>query len=211
MQVFTPSQVRQLSITATAAYDALVIVEDAVRHTLDRVLCALTSDKAMRLYDRAIFYTRCAWEVCKVSAILAGGLAFYAGVLSRDVWEWLMGQCNTLVEDCLEQRIEPTLALAPIPAPVALLSPPVEVVEDPRVLVTPAPIDVWDTPAETVCVLASEVVVEFPATPLPTPAPEVVDVQPKQRGRKAAATTAKKTTTAKKGGRAKAKTENVGA
>lgn len=202
MQVFTTAQIKQLNITAQAAYDALVMVEDAVCTTLDRVLCAATSDQAIRFY-------RTAWEVTKITAILAGGLAFYAGVLSRYGWEWLMEQCDRMVAECQISEAEPEVLALPVPAIAGLLPPAKEKLAEevspwdlptPRVLITP--IRIWNS--------------EFPAAHLLPPASEptiaeaLTEVaEPKSKTRSRKTTTTAKKTTRKTGGKAKAKTEKV--
>lgn len=174
MQVLTEKQVQQLNITAQSAWDALVLVEDAFCHAVDRVLVALTSERAIAGY-------RLLWFIVSELTIIAWML-MKLGVTVFQQW------ANGLVESCLEQPVEESVqeAIAPVTE-------------------EPSP-DVWDAPTQTVCLLASEVVVSAPVMPLMAPAPEVVDVQPKRRK-----TAAKKTTTRKTGGRAKSKLESVGA
>jgi hypothetical protein len=156
MQVLTNNQIQQLNTTAQSAWDALILVEDTFCHGLDRALVALTSDRALNIY-------RTTWGITKYTVILMAAAAFYAGVLARDVWEFL----NDYVEYC-----QKTVA--------------VEVVEPSE----PAPIeptpDVWELPVESVCLLTSDRAVSTPVTPLLMPAvdvPEVVDVQTRRRAK----------------------------
>lgn len=95
MQVLTQRQIKQLNITVHAACDALVIVDDSICHTLDRILCLATSDRALAVYRTTL-------DVVKLTAILAAGLAFYAGVLARYAWEWLKQECSQPAAPCLE-------------------------------------------------------------------------------------------------------------
>lgn len=133
VQVLTAHQVRQLAITARAAYEAAEILEDRTCAVLDRVLCALTSDRAIAGY-------KLAWYVAKNVAQISWMTGVLLFTLGR---EWI----NKFVASCLEvpttepestpepaitddddvwaAAVEPVQAIAtpPAPKPVLLLPP----------------------------------------------------------------------------------------
>lgn len=93
----TDKEINSIRVSVEAAHEALILVEDAFCHTLDRVMVAATSDKAIEFYSQA-------WEAIKITAILAAGMAFYAGVLARYGWSWFMEWADGYVESCLVEE-----------------------------------------------------------------------------------------------------------
>lgn len=136
MQVLTASQFRQLRLTVEAAYDAIVLIEDAFCHTLDRVLVALTSEKAIAAY-------RITAKVAYHSVMLTAAAAFYAGVLTRQGWELFVKWAAEYVAKCetpIEVSPSPELEA---PEPVAEVLPPSQMVVNPSptLLLPPAKIE----------------------------------------------------------------------
>lgn len=188
MQLLTVSQVLQVRMTASAAYTALQIVEDATCSVLDRTLCAATSDRAIAAY-------KLVGKVIYHSIMLTAAAAFFAGVLTRQLWNRFTRWADRFVADCESSATAPVLVLAA--APVAVEE---DVwAEVPRTLVTP--------PTYFEFVRSLELLPALPPATEPTAAIEVAQPQAKTRSRKNTSATTK--TTRKTGGKAKTKVEKV--
>lgn len=181
MQVLTASQSRQIRLTVSAAYDALIIVEDAFCHTLDRLLVALTSERAIGCY-RTTYRIGYHAIMLSLAAIWFSGVATWMGCKAFQKWaDGFIAQC----EDC---PVESTYILPASPEPVALLEAPKR--KESRVLVTPAPeseIDIWEGKVTHPLPVTSEAIAT-PSVPLLPPAKiepqqEQVKKSTKKRGR----------------------------
>lgn len=102
MQVLTANQVSQLQVTFNAMGEALEIIDYSVCHNLDRLLCIVTSDKAISAYrftGKAIYH----------SVMLVCACAFYSGVLTRKLWNRFQQWADEFVDQC--QQSEPVAEL----------------------------------------------------------------------------------------------------
>jgi hypothetical protein len=119
MKVLTAAHTASLRATVAASYEALILVEDIFCHSLDRVLLALTSDRAIAAY-------RLTWQVTRFAVCLAMAASFYGGVLARHLWERFQDWADGYVAAC---QVPPETTLE-IPDPAELLP------------------DPWETPVE---------------------------------------------------------------
>lgn len=125
----TVSEFQQLNNTRLAIWEGLLVVEDAVCHNvIDPLLVALTSKRAIAAY-----------RVAYHSVMLAAAAAFYSGVLARYGWDAFVRWAADYLARC-ERPAPVSLLLTGTPVPIALL--PAAPVEEPRVLITPPPVEV---------------------------------------------------------------------
>ena len=149
MQLLTASQIRALHLTVDAAFEAAEIVDLAICQTLDTVLVALTSDRAVSLY-------RNTWETGVYLGRVFVTVAFLSGCLARIGFDAFMRWQFETVERCQDapqtEAAEPTAPQAPerLALPPArerkrntVSAPTVE-----RVLITPAPVSVVAMPEQ---------------------------------------------------------------
>ncbi len=149
MQVLTASQIAQLKMTAEAAGEAAEIVDLAICHTLDAMLVALTSDRAVSLY-------RNTWETVVFAGRVFVTVAFLSGCLARIGFDAFMRWQFETVERCQQpvdsepEVTSQTSSTSPLALPPArerrhntVSTPWVE-----RVLVTPPPAPVVMVVAE---------------------------------------------------------------
>jgi len=90
MQALTISQVRSLQTSADSMWDALILVEDTFCHTADRVLVALTSDRAIKTY-------RTAWAISKYTCIPRQN----SGILRRSSGAGCVGMAQSIGRELL--------------------------------------------------------------------------------------------------------------
>lgn len=135
MQLLSTRETRQLALTAQAAWDALVLVEDATCHTLDRLLVAATSPQAIRAY-------RLGWAIIRETVLLTAAAAFYSGVLTRHATRALMSWADGYIADC--QTLPVVAEVEQIPDPWEIPTPPLPVAPlpplspSPQLLLPPA-------------------------------------------------------------------------
>lgn len=194
LQVFTNNQIQQLNTIARSSYDALVVLEDAFCHTLDRALCALLSDRTRNAAKTAYLWIGGFCYAMYLLATSPSAVRLYNATWSLILAAraWMMRQIDGYVASCLEVPAEVPAAVEP---EVAQSSESVE--------------DVWEMPA-ALCLLTSESAIDLSIskTPLLMAAKEEFA---KSKTRKAAAKTteAKKTKARKQGVKAKATAEKV--